>query len=107
MPDGVRSQRGAGRLKHTGARPSTAVVGVADHSGWAVCVTVAASRGLPVVVDRRRIELIEPDVPTQPYHHETVGMRLAEAEKDITAGRISGPFTTAEEVAQHLNAARP
>jgi AbrB family looped-hinge helix DNA binding protein len=39
--------------------------------------------------------------------HPEIDQRLAEAEEDITAGRISGPFTTAEEVAQHLNAARP
>jgi len=61
-----------------------AVLGVADHSGWAVCVTVAAAGGLPVVIDRRRVELIEPGLPTQPYHHETVGMPLPDAE-DLAA----------------------
>jgi len=67
----------------------TAVLGVADHSGWAVCVTVAASRGLPVVVDRRRVALIEPGVPSQPYHHETVGMPLPEAETLVIRVRES------------------
>ena len=86
MPDGVRSQRGAGTL--------TAVLGVADHNGWAVCVTVAASGGLPVVVDRRRVDLIEPGVPSQPYHHETVGMPLPEAETLVVRVRESVMRTT-------------
>ena len=86
MPDRVRSQRRAGAL--------TAVLGVADHSGWAVCVTVAVSRGVPVVVDRRRVELIEPGVPSQPYHHETVGMPLPDAERLVVRVRESVMRTT-------------
>jgi hypothetical protein len=42
-------------------------VGVAHHLGWAVAVTATADH---VVVDRRRIELIEPGVPPAPVHHE-------------------------------------
>jgi hypothetical protein len=71
------------------AEALTAVLGVADHNGWAVCITVAANRGLPVVVDRRRVELIEPGVPSQPYHHETVGMPLPEAETLVARVRES------------------
>lgn len=71
-----------------------AVLGVADHNGWAVCVTVAVSRGLPVVVDRRRVALIEPGVPTQPYHHETVGLALPQAEKLVVRVRESVMRTT-------------
>jgi hypothetical protein len=76
------------------AEALTAVLGVADHNGWAVCVTAAASRGLPVVVDRRRVNLIEPGVPSQPYHHETVGMPLPEAEKLVVRVRESVMRTT-------------
>jgi hypothetical protein len=72
----------------------TAILGVADHGGWAVCVTVAASRGLPVVVDRRRLALIEPGVPSQPYHHDAVGMPLPEAEKLVARVRESVMRTT-------------
>ena len=71
-----------------------AVLGVADHNGWAVCVTVAASRGVPLVVDRRRVDLIEPGVPSQPYHHETVGMPLPEAETLVVRVRESVMRTT-------------
>jgi hypothetical protein len=42
-------------------------VGIAHHYGWAVAVTASADHE---VVDRRRIELIEPDLPPAPIHHE-------------------------------------
>jgi hypothetical protein len=42
-------------------------LGIAHHYGWAVAVTASADHW---VVDRRRIELIEPGVPTAPIHHE-------------------------------------
>ena len=41
-------------------------VGIAHHLGWAVAVTADADHG---VVDRRRIELIEPGLPEAPIHH--------------------------------------
>jgi hypothetical protein len=46
-------------------------VGIADHLGWAVAVTASADHE---VVDRRRIELIEPGLSTAPIHYE--GKRL-------------------------------
>jgi hypothetical protein len=42
-------------------------VGIAHHLGWAVAVTASADHD---VVDRRRIELVEPGLPTAPVHHE-------------------------------------
>ncbi|MGF7238677.1 MAG: hypothetical protein ACQSGP_27535 [Frankia sp.] len=42
-------------------------LGIAHHFGWAVAVTATTDHK---VVDRRRIELIEPGVPTAPIHHE-------------------------------------
>ncbi len=42
-------------------------LGIAHHYGWAVAVTASASHD---VVDRRRIELIEPGLPVAPIHHE-------------------------------------
>jgi hypothetical protein len=41
-------------------------LGIAHHFGWAVAVTAQEHK----VVDRRRIELIEPGVPAAPIHHE-------------------------------------
>lgn len=42
-------------------------VGIAHHLGWAVAVTASSDHA---VVDRRRIELVEPGLPTAPIHHE-------------------------------------
>src|SRR3954452_23902141 len=42
-------------------------VGIAHHFGWAVAVTASADHE---VVDRRRMELIEPGLPSAPVHHE-------------------------------------
>lgn len=42
-------------------------VGIAHHFGWAVAVTASADHR---VVDRRRIELVEPGTPMAPIHHE-------------------------------------
>jgi hypothetical protein len=42
-------------------------LGVADHLGWAVAVTAAADHS---VVDRRRIELVEPGVSAAPIHYD-------------------------------------
>jgi hypothetical protein len=41
-------------------------LGIAHHFGWAVAVTASADHK---VVDRRRIELVEPGVPAAPIHH--------------------------------------
>ncbi|HWF16213.1 MAG TPA: hypothetical protein VG244_08550 [Acidimicrobiales bacterium] len=42
-------------------------LGIAHHYGWAVAITASADHK---VVDRRRIELIEPGLPPAPIHHE-------------------------------------
>lgn len=73
-----------------------AVVGVADHSGWANLVTVASDGHGPVVVDRRRCELVGQDVPRQPYH-AAQGLDGAEAEAlvaRVTAAARSGAGAT-------------
>ena len=55
-------RRDAKRDKISGMR-----LGIAHHFGWAVAVTASADHE---VVDRRRIELIEPGMPSAPIHHE-------------------------------------
>jgi hypothetical protein len=43
------------------------VIGVSDHGGWAVFVTVARDGAL---LDRRRVELVDDNLPAIPHHHE-------------------------------------
>jgi hypothetical protein len=35
-----------------------------------------------------------------------IDKRLAEAEEDVKAGRVSGPFATVDQLKQHLDAQR-
>jgi hypothetical protein len=44
-----------------------AILGVSDHGGWAVLVTVARDGAL---LDRRRVELVDDTLPSLPHHHE-------------------------------------
>jgi|SRR5579862_6331805 len=43
------------------------IIGVSDHGGWAILVTVAHDGAL---LDRRRVELVDDDLPGIPHHHE-------------------------------------
>jgi hypothetical protein len=81
------ASRTAGNRNRSSGRP--AVVGVAEHNGWAILVSAAAVNGEPTVVDRRRVRLIEKGLPNQPYHHETLALSDAEAEQLLRKVRRS------------------
>ena len=49
-------------------------LGIADHFGWAVAVTASADHE---VVDRRRIELVEPGVTAAPIHYDSARLDVA------------------------------
>lgn len=83
-------------------------VGVADHFGWAVLVTVSDEHE---VVDRRRVELVEPGVTPAPVHYDAAGLdddalaalivrvrasvaRAAAAALDELAAALPGPVAT-------------
>ncbi len=49
-------------------------LGIADHLGWAIAVTASGDHE---VVDRRRIELIEPGISAAPIHYESRRLDVA------------------------------
>lgn len=51
-------------------------IGVSDHGGWAVLVTVARDG---TILDRRRVELVDKGLPKLPHHSEGQGLPLDEA----------------------------
>lgn len=53
-----------------------ASVGVADHCGWAILMTVAADAKL---LDRRRVALVDDALPKLPYHHDAQGLPIDQA----------------------------
>jgi hypothetical protein len=52
------------------------IIGVSDHGGWAVLVTVARNG---TMLDRRTVELVDEDLPKLPHHHEGQGLPLDKA----------------------------
>ena len=56
-----------------------AVTGISDHIGWAEFVTIGVVDRRPMILDRRRVALIDQGAPSAPYHHEALAMPLAEA----------------------------
>jgi hypothetical protein len=58
-------------------------LGIAHHLGWAVAVTASADHE---VMDRRRIELIEPGMPAAPIHHE--GKPLDDAATAVLVAQV-------------------
>ena len=64
------------------------VISAADHAGWAHFVCVAL-RGVPAVIERRRVTTIDAGLPTMPYHHESLGLPVAAANALITRVRRS------------------
>ena len=68
------------------AKKGGAIIGVSDHGGWAVLVTVARDGRL---LDRRRIELVDETLPGLPQHHEGQMMPLDAAVALVERVRVS------------------
>ena len=62
------------------------IIGVSDHGGWAVLVTVARDGTL---LDRRRVELVAQGLPKIPHHSEAQRLPLEKAVELIESVRIS------------------
>jgi hypothetical protein len=65
---------------------SGGMIGVSDHGGWAVLVTVARDGTL---LDRRRVELVDDDLPAIPHHHEAQKLPVDEAVALVERVRVS------------------
>ena len=61
-------------------------LGISDHLGWAVAVTASGDHE---VVDRRRIELIEPGVTSAPIHYESRRLDVPTTVALVAAARAS------------------
>jgi hypothetical protein len=65
---------------------SAGIIGVSDHGGWAVLVTVARDGTL---LDRRRVELVGEGLPKIPHHSEAQGLPLDQAVELVERVRVS------------------
>jgi hypothetical protein len=78
-------------------------LGVADHFGWAVAVTASADHE---VVDRRRIELVEPGVSPAPIHYDSKHLDVAGTAAlvaDVRASVARATSTAFDEIAAALS----
>jgi hypothetical protein len=62
------------------------IIGVSDHGGWAVLVTAA---GDGTLLDRRRVELVDQDLPKIPHHSEGQTLPLDQAVALVERVRLS------------------
>jgi hypothetical protein len=62
------------------------IIGVSDHGGWAILVTVAHDGTL---LDRRRVELVDDSLPGLPHHHEGQMLPMDEAVALVERVRVS------------------
>jgi len=73
-------------LKGNTVSKSGAVIGVSDHGGWAVLVTVGRDGTL---LDRRRVELVDEGLPKIPHHSECQRLPLDKAVELVERVRVS------------------
>ena len=78
-------------------------VGIADHLGWAVVVTASGDHE---VVDRRRIELVEPGLTQAPIHYESKHLDIPATVALVAQVRESAT-RTASAALDELHAALP
>ncbi len=62
------------------------IIGVSDHGGWAVLVTVGRDGTL---LDRRKVELVDEGLPKIPHHSECQRLPLDEAVELVERVRVS------------------
>jgi hypothetical protein len=78
-------------------------LGIADHLGWAIAVTASEDHE---VVDRRRIELVEPGLSQAPIHYESRRLDVA-ATASLVAKVRASVARTASAALDEIAAALP
>jgi hypothetical protein len=76
-------------------------LGIADHFGWAVAVTASDD---DAVVDRRRIELVEPGLSAAPIHYDSARLDVAATAALVAKVRASVVRATSAALDEIANA---
>jgi AbrB family looped-hinge helix DNA binding protein len=66
-------------------------------------VEVTSAQGKVIIKPKKVVDVDEVLTPAQ---RAVIDKRLAEAEEDIKAGQVSGPFATVDKLKRHLDARR-
>jgi hypothetical protein len=76
-------------ITHRSALVSEYSVGIEDHYAWANLVSVTTSGVDDILLDKRRVELLDQPLAASPYHHETRHLPRSEAEELVRNVRAS------------------
>ena len=68
------------------SKHDSAIIGVSDHAGWAILVTASANGTL---LDRRRVALMDEDLPPMPHHCEGQLLPLEDAVALVERVRVA------------------
>lgn len=66
-------------------------------------VEVTSTEGKVIIKPKK---VVDADEVLTPAQRAVIDKRLAEAEEDVKAGRVSGPFATVDQLKQHLDSQR-
>jgi AbrB family looped-hinge helix DNA binding protein len=66
-------------------------------------VEVTSTEGKVIIKPKK---VVDADEVLTPAQRAVIDKRLAEAEEDVKARRVSGPFATVDQLKQHLDAQR-
>jgi hypothetical protein len=64
-------------------------IGIEDHYAFANMVSVTTSGADDILLDRRRVELLDQKLTASPYHHDTLKMSTEDAEKLVRTVQAS------------------
>lgn len=64
-------------------------IGIEDHYAWANLVAITIVGAEEQLIDRRRVELLDPPLPASPYHHESLTLPPREADELVRSVRAS------------------
>jgi len=84
-------------------------IGIEDHYAWANLVSVTMSGPDDLLLDKRRVELLDRPLAASPYHRDTLGMPLPAAEqlvRDVIASANSSAKSALSSLIADLAPAR-
>ena len=82
-------------------------IGIDDHYAWANLVSITVSGPNEVLLDRRRVELLDEALPASPYHHDTLHMPVSDAETLVRDVRTSASSRATSALSSLINELAP
>ena len=104
-----RADRLASPEMNVAAPMSEYAIGIEDHYAWANLVSLTRSGLDDILLDKRRVELLDQQLPASPYHHDALHMTLPEADtvvRGVTASANARAASALSSLIRELAPAR-